>query len=204
MRIKLSELEEARRNPQRFAERLRHGGGGGGKSKIRTLQESIYEYHRRDGDAGAADEYLVRQFTAQFPTAPELPRLRAQLANYVRALLATGHTPLQWRVGLVLRPSEDLVLGGEVARIDMTEEGYAAYVFGRSPRDWRSELRMPIVQAFVAGELQCAPEEVTIGIYDLDAGAHEETAFTAAQIDVALEEVIALGVRIAGFLDAGI
>jgi hypothetical protein len=203
VRIKLSELEEARRNPQRFAERLRHGGGGGGKSKVRTLQEAIYEYHRRDENLAAADEYLVHQFTSQFPKAPELPHLRVQLGDYVNALQAIGHTSVQWRVSLALRPSEDLVLGGEVARIDMTADGYAAYVFARSPHDWRSELRMPVVLAFVAREMQCAIEELRVGIYDLNAGAHEDMALTVAQVDAALQEVVALGAQIAGLLDAG-
>jgi hypothetical protein len=62
---------------------------------------------------------------------------------------------------------------------------------------------MPVVLAFVAREMQCAIEELRVGIYDLNAGAHEDMALTVAQVDAALQEVVALGAQIAGLLDAG-
>ena len=85
----------------------------------------------------------------------------------------------------------------EVPRIylDLEEGGYKAIFLGLQQANWRNQLRMPLVQLAVAQRLDRSPQEIAVGIQNLDGSNLEVVQFTTDELDDAMEEMRHLASR---------
>ena len=67
-------------------------------------------------------------------------------------------------------------------RVDLTPEGYGAWVFARRCADWTRDPRLPLMQAAVAAELGVDVEEVTAGVYCFEDGSHHPVPYDFDQV----------------------
>lgn len=187
MRLSHSRLEEVRRDPTI----LRATGAPAPRkfSRFRALQFSTYKVHSEGLDQ--AIKHLERLYARNFKRpeglSPLVDRLRAYDANY-RAL-GTMVVETNVRIELAVTSADALI--GEVARIDLDpiSGGSRLWLLAQSTDEWRSQLRMPLLQRWLSGRLGAPDSDVTVGFYFFDAGRYESESFTSEAIDAAIEEV---------------
>jgi hypothetical protein len=193
IKLRLSDLEAARQNPSGF-----RGGSPPGYprqfSMMRTLHYSVYEYHRRREDIARAAQYLEDMFHKHFKRQQYLPQLLAQLAQYDAQFRSLPNAVVRCRARVSIAVDPDLQLSGEIPRIDLAPNGgYAVWFFGPTPYEWRSELRMPVIQGHFASQMMVAPERVTVGFYFFDLGLYDSARYSPTQIAAAFAEAHQLG-----------
>jgi hypothetical protein len=189
MRLRLSDLEAARQRPSDF-----RGGSpralGWGPSTTRTLQYAVYEYHKQREDLGKAAQYFEDMYHKTFKRQHLLPDLLDCLIQYDIQFRSLSAVASQWNVRITVPIDARLELGGEIGRIDLAAgDGYGVWLLARTSRDWRSELRMPLIQGYFAERLGGASDRITVGFYFFDLGQHEATTFSASEIGGAFAEV---------------
>ncbi len=187
MRLSHSRLEEIRRNPTL----LRATGASAPRrfSRFRALQFSTYKVHSEglDQAVGHLERLYARNFKRPEGLPPLVDRLRAYEVNY-RAL-GTIAVETNVRMALAVTPADALI--GEVARIDLdpVSGGSRLWLLAPSTDEWRPQLRMPLMQRWLAGRLGAPDTDVTVGFYFFDTGRYESECFTSDAIEDAVEEM---------------
>jgi hypothetical protein len=189
IRLSLSRLEEARRNPERFAANMARAGGMK-MSRTRALQLATYYFHRQDQDPDAALRYLVDLYSRNFKTPENLPKLEEHLQDYIADYKRRGTTTyqVQGRLAIPVTSDPDVLFTGELGRADLGGGHYAVWLFGMKRFDWASELRMPLIQAAVAQRHGVGPDLVSVGWYFFEPGEYDAETFNSQQIESAREE----------------
>lgn len=197
MKIPLRELEEARRDPSAYVRRRRAAAGKksiGYKSKYLTLQRAVYRFHRSNNDLMAAQEYLEQSYLKQFKRPEQLAKYGEQLERYAEEFTSLGSTVIRVKDRLAIPLPQKLSdagfrVSGEIPRIDLTGEGYTAWLFAKKTERWEEELRLPIIQAAYARELGVGEDEVKVGVYDFSKGEHKLFDFSARELRAAQNEL---------------
>ena len=99
----------------------------------------------------------------------------------------------------ILAPiSPDFELTGEVPRLDIAPgDSYYVWLFRKAEEEWRHELRMPILQAQVAGRMGVGSEKVAVGFYFFQEGEYENVCYQPHEIDTAMGEARQIGKSLA-------
>lgn len=196
MKLPLRELEEARRDPGAYTRRRAAAGqkSVGYKSKYLTLQRAVYRFHRSNNDLTAAQEYLEQSYLKQFKRPEELATYAEKLERYTEGFKSLGSTVIRVRDRLVVPLPQKLAdagfrVSGEIPRIDLTGEGYTAWLFAKKTEQWEAELRLPIIQAAYARELGVGEDEVKVGVYDFSKEEHKLFDFSARELRTAQNEL---------------
>ena len=101
------------------------------------------------------------------------------------------------RVRLNLPLDGEVVLGGEISRIDMIPTGYrAVLLMARAPARWKQELRMPLIQLAVANRYDRPAADVRVAVQLLDGSGLDESAFPTSVRDDALRLAVATAQQI--------
>ena len=197
IRLRLSDVEDARQRPSGF----RGGSPPGSRMSFtmaRALQYSVYEYHRQGGDLARAAEYFENMFRRNFRRQGVLLQLLDQLAQYHAQFQSLSNTVVRCRVRVAIAVGGDMEITGEIGRLDLAPDGgYAAWLLARTRHEWRSELRMPLIQGYFARQMVVEPENVAVGFYFFDPGEHDSVRFSARQIDAAFAEAHSLSAALA-------
>ena len=185
MKVTLSNLEEARRNPAAYKHKLL----AAEKPFIRTgynalLQATILQYHRESLTADQARERMTHKYHQRFTTPKGLEEITRCFGEYLDEYAAQNnlatitHQRLRLQLPADIAPSFEVT--GKLPRLDTTSDGYAAWLFSKSHAEWQQELRMPLIQAAVAADLGTDMDEVTVGVYCFEDGRHTAHQFTEA------------------------
>lgn len=195
MKLKLRDLELVRQDPSILITGGQPAYHYRGQSKRRTLQLATYEFHRQGGDLQWAAEHFRAMYKRNFKREDRLTELERDLARYAAAYQRyqqLGYEQFQSRLHAKIPVDTALQLVGEIPRLDIAPTGYAAWLFCETFWTWKDELRMPLLQAYVAEQMGAPWGEVTIGVYCFDTGAHDRECFSDTEIGDAREEVHAL------------
>jgi len=190
----LSSLEEARRNPAAYKQKLLSDEKPFFKPGYNALlQTTILQYHREHLAEQQALDRMTNKFHQRFKAQKGLDEIARQFAEYVAEYSAQEYlaTITHQRLRLLLPEdiSASFEVTGKVPRLDTTSNGYAAWLFSKTHGDWKQELRMPLIQAAIAADLGTDMEEVTVGVYCFEDGAHTAYCFTETDCAVATAEL---------------
>jgi hypothetical protein len=196
MKLRLAELETARQNPRAWVRAAEGGQAIYGPSKTRFQQYAFYKYHEFNNDVERAIGYFKNLHERRFKTRVRFEILVEEIREYDRAYQAledAGFTVVKTKLNVAIPVAPDLMLTGEIARIDLSPtRGYSVWLVRRESTPWQGELRMPLLQAEIARSMGVGDNLVSVGIY-----AYESMVFSPEQIDAASNEIQAIAAEIA-------
>jgi hypothetical protein len=204
-RIPLRELEEVRANPDAYRQKLLSPSTSQFRaSYFNALRDAISCYHRTNSAGQQAREYLKRRLRS-FSDPHRRDDIMEQLEWYIREVEGRNWPTFVVRpnvsVPLKTKGNTPLSCSGQLGRLDLVPAGgYVAWLFKRDDLgDWEGELRMPLIQATVAGTLLSVPvSEVQVGVYAFSVRQVALRTFTDREIQEAHGELDRL-VRAMGF-----
>lgn len=201
MKVSHREVAELQRDPKSWA-RSRASAERGffslGYAKVLKLGIRRFEH---DQDAAEARKHIQKILARNSTKLTNIARINDLLDRFERYI--------GWRrsSGLIVMGSAARVslplglatLTGEVDRVEFCGEGYRGVLLGDHESDWRSELRMPLLQKALAVLYEKPQRQFSVGVQELDASGLEEIAYNSREIDRAAAtfgELISLtGVR---------
>lgn len=197
MKISLSDLEEARRNPEEYLKKQQSSTGikYNPKSKHRMLIRSIYTFHRKGSDPNSAQNYLEASFAKNFKDQRQLPLYIEQLGQYILSFKDSNAMVFKVRDILTIPLSAEFNdanfrISGEIPRIDITPDGYTAWIFSNKPVDWENEIRLPLIQSAYAEILKVDQQEIKVNIYDFIKGDCKSFQFSKSELENANKDFI--------------
>jgi hypothetical protein len=157
----------------------------------RVLRLSIFRFHHASGQA--ARDYMAQMIRRYaFKNAQRVHEIEASLERYIAWASAGGLRVADTNVNIACEIGF-LELRGQISRVDVTATGYRAVVLGEVPADWRSHLRMPLIQFAIAQMYGRQQDKTEVGFQNLDAGNLMTSLYTNQQIDRARRRFMALG-----------
>lgn len=194
MRLSHSDLEVCRANPKAWVT-SKFGAAGGHKTfgYNQALKLAIYTYHSANNSL-VAKQYLSDKLK-RFANADRIDQCKNNLAAYVAWAELEGVVVADCKVRLNLPLEEDLILAGEISRVDVDPDGdtYRAVILGARPAAWRKELRLPLIQQEISSRYARPVSQVRVGFQNLDGSDFAITQFTKIQIEEAMEEASGIG-----------
>lgn len=189
IRLPLGDLEVARRNPVEYRRRLATPQPSAFcPSYFSAVRDAVFRFHRSGGNFLEAREYLTDRL-AGFRDMNRRAEMAEQYEWYVEEYIARGVLTFETRLRLVIPPPNrdagEIMLSGEVSRIDMKPSGgYAAWLFrSREHANWTAEMRMPLIQdQLTTSVLNAGPGEVTIGLYSFEERYVDERCYSPQEI----------------------
>jgi hypothetical protein len=158
-----------------------------------AIKLAIYKYHSLQSNRTASLAHFDQLVAARLTNAQRIAQARLQLQAYIDWAEHSGVIVADHRVRLNLALESDVVLGGEVSRIDLQPNGYrAVLLMARAPARWQQESRMPLIQLAVADKYQRFPNDVSVAVQLLDGTALMEATFAANARDAAKTSAIAV------------
>ena len=196
MKIPIRELEEARRNPDAYLRKRRSSGGFNfnPKSKYRTLVRSVNTFHRNGNDSTFAQDYLETNFAKLFKEQKQLAEYIEKLGQYILDFKDSGATVFKVKDILVIPLTSELKeagfhISGEIPRLDITPDGYTAWLFSNKPVDWENEIRLPLIQSAYAEILKVDEQEIKVDIYDFVEREQKSFQFSKTELEDARNEL---------------
>lgn len=189
MKIPLRELEEARRNPDAYLKKRRNSTGFNfnPKSKYRTLVRSVHTFHRHGNNSNFAQDYLETNFAKQFKDQKQLAQYIEKLGQYILDFKDAGATVFRVKDILVVPINSEFKeagfhISGEIPRLDITADGYTAWLFSNKPIEWENEIRLPLIQSAYAEALKVEEQEVKVNIYDFVGNEQKSFQFSKGEL----------------------
>lgn len=194
IRISHAEFADAQRD---FAAwwRLKQAPPAAGRNfgYAQAVKLAIYKYHSLQSNRSASLAHFDQLVAARLTNAQRIAQARLQLQAYIEWAEHSGVVVADHRVRLNLTLEVDVVLGGEVSRIDLEPSGYrAVLLMARVPARWQQETRMPLIQLAVADKYQRSPNDVSVGVQLLDGTALTVANFEADARNAALESAVTI------------
>lgn len=197
MRIPHREIEELQLNLRGWVERHRHPESVPMHSYAHATRMALYVLNKT-GSIEGAQRYLSRLLDS-FRLNNRQRRRGSEdaIVAYADWLAVSGAVIVHDKLRLSMDVGHDMYVSGEVPRIylDVPSGGYSAVFLGLQQSSWRSQLRMPLVQLAVAQRVDRSPEEVSVGVQELDGSHLEIVQYTVGELDDAMEEIRHLAAR---------
>jgi hypothetical protein len=89
------------------------------------------------------------------------------------------------RARIELDLGSEVILGGQVARVDITPDGYRVVLLGRFSHGWQHEIRLPLIQRAMASKYDRSESAFVIARQELDGTNLEIAQFGTSEIDAA-------------------
>jgi hypothetical protein len=197
IRVRLRDLELARRDPGAYLRDLKESKPKFSKKiKYAVLLLSVYRFHkdsgglfdRFSGDLTGALKYFDALYEKKnFKKNPASQQLyRGQLTTYAQRFGSLGVEVIKVRDRLILSLPEEfkdkVEVYGQIPRVDLNADGYSVWLFDKSAKNWRDEIRFPIIQAAYAKKFSADLEEVRVGVYDFASGSYTSYSFTEDEV----------------------
>ncbi len=192
MKISHRELEECRRSPRMWWQGRQSVGALRSFGYGQALLNAIHRYHRTDS-ARVARSHLRQMIDRNFTNDKRIDDLEADFESYIRWHRRSGIIVADSNIRVSHSIGGFLDLSGLISRLDITESGYRAIVLGARRANWRTELRMPLIQSAIALKYGRPVDEVAVGVQDPDGTTLEEEVYTSEQIASARQEFQRLG-----------
>lgn len=199
MRISHTHLEQCRRNPAAWVASRRSASGSRARwSYSRVTKCAIYKFHQTGSLAVALDYLRWLCERVHLHTQRRIAAGEEELRAYVAWCQSQGLVVIEHRFRITLPIGSNVLLGGEVSRLDFntSKGGYRAVLLGEPRPDWRTELRMPLVQQAVALRFSRSPADVSVAVQRLDGSGLAAVRNSAQRIAAAEEEARQLAARI--------
>lgn len=193
MNLQFSRLEEARRNPKRFADQLKQAKAWHPNNRH---FRAYFDFATRRFHKGESVEKVIGFFVErcadklsnQVGFHGRLNQYKKALATYCESFeqMDRDFVESQKAVSLPLGPH---LLSGKVERFDLRiAGGYSATITQMEKRDWEKELRWPLIQSALATECGCTVSEIEVGVYCFEDSSYSYRTFTVEEIaDASLE-----------------
>jgi len=189
VRISHTELEVCRANPKQWAaSRLQAGKSVFSYGYNQALKSAIYTFHDSN-DPREGTKYLFEKLI-RFRNSTRKAECESALKSYLKWAQSSGIIVAHWRVRLNLLLEWDVVLGGEISRVDVVPESdtYQAIILGDRPRDWKDELRFPLIQHEMAAQYHRPVNQMRVGYQNVDGSELLTVQYRKKEIEDALEE----------------
>jgi hypothetical protein len=192
-------LEACRTSPKAWAMSQTSGGGFATFGYRQALNNAICVFHR-SGNLKAAESKLEELIERNFTNSKRSDAIRGELTDYAKWFSKAGIIIADSNVTLNYPTKGFWHLGGIIARVDITPNGYRAVLFEAFDNSWKSQLRMPLIQLAIAEQFGRPPAEVRVGLHDLDGNATTDGAFSSSQRQAALTEFLGIGTVVQSIL----
>lgn len=202
IKLKLSELEEARRNPSEYRDNIGKPRGRGTWGYFNALREAIRQFHKSGDNASVGHSYLEEKLDNFSNHRKSLDTVN-QFAWYIEEYKIRGWIAREtYRVITVPIDNDDIPVHctGEICRLDLIlTGGYGVWQFrSKSPDGWRNELRMPIIQGVTAKLLGVSTSEIMIGMVSFEERYIDTHSYSIEEINAAFKEFTDLTKFLAG------
>ncbi len=198
-KFSISKLESARQNPTQFAKSLKtkDGGWSGGKSKFSAWKYAVNEYHKTK-NLGEAINYFERIYIRWFADNMKNEREREAwvqtLETYVIEHSKRGLIYVNHRIRIEIPLTPKLKITGEIPLINMNGNfGYSAYFFTKDSSTWKTELKFPIIQDYLANFYGVDLSEVEVGVFGIDSEKLSQVTFSDQDVGGAKKELNTIG-----------
>jgi hypothetical protein len=193
IKIKLGQLEIVRQNP--IAYKNSYGSSSGIRSwgYFNALREGIRLFHKSGDNESQAVQYLanlLQRFKSDSKIEDTLEEFQWYVGNYFdrswptsevfhNIVVPTDHDPLMVKCS------------GEISRLDIVPSGgYCAWVFHSDKADnWKSELRMPIIQKITGDILGVPISEVKVGVISFKEKYSDYCSYIQEEINDSFSEL---------------
>jgi len=199
-RIRIYDIDEARRNPTAFKKKLAAGPtrAGFGASYFSALRDALFRYHRRNRDVADVAAYLERRLS-RFKSASQRDRYMGHLFWYFEEYEKLGWPTFRIKQTLTIpldtAKFPDSTCSGEISRLDIIPSGGYAVWFFRKEGDpaWPRHLYPRLVQDSVARTvLHSPPDQVAVGIYAFESREVFSTTYSDSELRAARAELAQL------------
>jgi len=198
LKISLTQLEEARKNPSTF--RVNHENkepSGRNPTIYSAFRNAVFEFHKTSNFSSAMN--YLESHLEKFSDQKKCQKAVSNLLWYVEEYQKFNWPLIQTRLNIVIPLStkyeDSLRLSGQVSRLDINPNGgYGAWLFrSKGFEGWENELQMPIIQNAVGVELgKNEKPPIIVGIVSFEEhyiGLHEYSEVEIAQAHSNLESI---------------
>lgn len=201
MKFSITNLEKARKNTVEFAKMLKSGRTSenefGGYPKSMRWLNAACEFHK-DSKLADAFEAIDKGFSGRKNTAQhrrELQMFYTALDKYKTEIAGRRLALLKSREKIYIKLNPQVEVSGIIPLIFMKPTtGFAAYFISLNAPAWKSELKFPVIQSFVAESVfKSNVEEVEVGYIDYFTGEFNETSYSVSEINASLKELEGVG-----------
>ncbi len=198
MKVSHRELEACRAGPLAWVQARLSGGSTFSRFGYnQALLNAIRKYHKSGDDAPSARRHLKELIDRNFKNESRIDETEDALQSYISWHEASGTVVADTNIRLSYGIGGYLELGGLITRLDVIPTGYRAVLLGPLGAQWKSQLRMPLIQDAIAIKYGRPVSTVSVGIQDLDGGNLQQTTYTVDEIQRARADFRRLGKTIA-------
>jgi len=202
MKIPFREIEEARKDPGAFRIKLEKMQAQSKTPFIPQgyfgqLRNAIYKYHSSKDPVEGFD-YLKLKLS-KFNSEYRKQEMEKQYNWYVKDYIEEKRKVFAWRQNVSVRLNNDLIIAGEVNRLDINiDGGYFAWLFlAQKPEMWSQELRMALLQDRIANSvLHIDACKIIIGVYCFQEQFIDQHCYSTQEIQEAYAELNKLALNL--------
>lgn len=193
MRISLRHLTELCQDPKSFAKMISQKPTKKfGKTRGNYLRFAIDKYHK-GLPFEEAEKYLENSITENFKSQKGSETFLHQFRIYVERTNQLNSTVVKVRDKIEVPIRQKLQpfyqVKGQLARLDLTDNGYGLWFLSTKTGDWSSDWRLPIVTASYQIAMGVNPSELTVGVYDFETGTYSTHQFSETQLTKSLNKL---------------
>lgn len=199
MKLRLSELERARKHPKAIAASQFQSPTGIRPTFVGYWVLAARLYHKlfKINDSQCvqnAHDYFLQHCRAKLMNRQnfdsQISLYSARLDEYIADYVKLNQPVVQTNKRIEFKKIPGHFVSGAIGRLDMIPTGgFAATNFELGASDWKSQLRARIIQQAVADELGRLPSEIRVGVYCIGSGNHDYVTFSTAEIQEAIAEL---------------
>ena len=199
MNLSLFELERARKDPKRAAVlKLRKFGGLKPTFPMYWIYAAKLFHKLKAQNDSQAETQAIQYFSQHCQSKlfdnsefdQKLLTYSRKLQKYFKNYTDLGYPTVQTNKAVQFDDIFGHFISGKIARLDIIPSGgFAATNFEARPSDWRTQLRVPIIQKALANELRCPASEVQVGMYCIESGKHDYITCSDTKISDAVAEL---------------
>jgi hypothetical protein len=196
IRVQCSKLEEIRKNPSLFVQKLifEESTNGGSIGMFKRWQNKVKAIHSTELDIPGAIKKLQQEFLNYSDNAKNRKKqefLLDRLYSYLEEFKTKGFIYKSAEKRIFWDIIEDVALTGNSPVLVSKEDGskHFAYYFTEAPSSWQQELKYPLLQKYLSEEyFKCNLGDLQVGVYCLQTNKFELQCFSTEDVNAAILE----------------
>lgn len=198
MKISITKLETARKNPKAFVAAVKAGENSqsfGGRAKYIRFQDSINHFNKTN-DFHKTVNYFNNSFSQYVDNTKnrkDQERYFNSLNDYVNEFKKKKFEFVK-KENLKIELTERVMITGQIPMTFKNNKGECfAYFFAKDSEDWENELRFPIVQNYFRDIFKTELNNIHVGIFNISKNKFQEISFPEKEILKAEKELKTIG-----------
>lgn len=194
LKVALSKLETARKDPTFVAQSLANGEkSGGGQGFVSCFKTVARDFHKHDRDLSYSVEDLNQKLWASFKECQANTKRRKAFCEsfeeYNRCFKEMELSVDRFQINLDWQLIRKTKLTGHSPFLCSNDEFNIAYFFTDQAGQWQKELKYPLLQIYLAERFyECDVDKVKIGVYSIPEKGFDLRTYEDFELDNALEE----------------